>query len=272
MRLTCPNCGARYEVDDGMIPPDGRDVQCSNCATTWFQPGRRPEPEPEPEETVAAEPQVTPSPTALPVETPAKPSQFEAEAEAEAGPRAPRTIDPDVRDILREEAEREARLRRGEPEPVETQSEMSLDQPSAGDDRGRRRAERETDLDAAQEGFDVAPPEVSAHAEAARRDLLPDIEEINSTLRATGDRVASEADASDIETVDTALRRRQGVRIGFGLTVMAAAVLAWVYLSSERVAGWLPVAEPVLDGYVSVIDGARFWLDDTARGLIGSDE
>ena len=39
MRLTCPNCGARYEVDDSMIPAEGRDVQCSNCTTTWFQPG-----------------------------------------------------------------------------------------------------------------------------------------------------------------------------------------------------------------------------------------
>ena len=47
MRLTCPNCGARYEVDDALIPPEGRDVQCSDCATTWFQAGpRRPVPEP----------------------------------------------------------------------------------------------------------------------------------------------------------------------------------------------------------------------------------
>jgi predicted Zn finger-like uncharacterized protein len=41
MRLTCPNCGARYEVDDALIPPEGRDVQCSDCVTTWFQAGRR---------------------------------------------------------------------------------------------------------------------------------------------------------------------------------------------------------------------------------------
>ena len=41
MRLTCPNCSARYEVDDSLVPPEGRDVQCSNCATTWFQPGNR---------------------------------------------------------------------------------------------------------------------------------------------------------------------------------------------------------------------------------------
>ena len=37
MRLTCPNCGAIYEVPDNVIPEDGRDVQCSNCAVTWFQ-------------------------------------------------------------------------------------------------------------------------------------------------------------------------------------------------------------------------------------------
>ncbi|MEO1734275.1 MAG: zinc-ribbon domain-containing protein, partial [Pseudomonadota bacterium] len=37
MRLTCPNCGAQYEVPDEVIPEAGRDVQCSNCGTTWFQ-------------------------------------------------------------------------------------------------------------------------------------------------------------------------------------------------------------------------------------------
>ncbi len=37
MRLVCPKCHALYEVDDSAIPPDGRDVQCSNCGHTWFQ-------------------------------------------------------------------------------------------------------------------------------------------------------------------------------------------------------------------------------------------
>lgn len=39
MRLICPNCGAQYEVDDSVIPEDGRDVQCSGCGHGWFQPG-----------------------------------------------------------------------------------------------------------------------------------------------------------------------------------------------------------------------------------------
>ncbi|MGB1034571.1 MAG: zinc-ribbon domain-containing protein, partial [Primorskyibacter sp.] len=37
MRLTCPNCRAQYDVPDTAIPEDGRDVECSNCAHSWFQ-------------------------------------------------------------------------------------------------------------------------------------------------------------------------------------------------------------------------------------------
>jgi predicted Zn finger-like uncharacterized protein len=39
MRLTCPNCGAEYEVSDGMVPPAGRHVQCTSCHTRWFVRG-----------------------------------------------------------------------------------------------------------------------------------------------------------------------------------------------------------------------------------------
>ncbi len=42
MRLTCPNCDAQYEVDPSLIPVSGRDVQCSNCGSTWFQPPLEP--------------------------------------------------------------------------------------------------------------------------------------------------------------------------------------------------------------------------------------
>lgn len=39
MRLTCPNCGAEYQVPDGVIPPGGKHVQCSACHTRWFMHG-----------------------------------------------------------------------------------------------------------------------------------------------------------------------------------------------------------------------------------------
>ena len=41
MRLICPNCGAQYEVPEDVIPDEGRDVQCSNCGDTWYQPSAR---------------------------------------------------------------------------------------------------------------------------------------------------------------------------------------------------------------------------------------
>ena len=39
MRQTCPNCGAEYDVPEGMVPGAGRHVQCSACHTRWFVRG-----------------------------------------------------------------------------------------------------------------------------------------------------------------------------------------------------------------------------------------
>ncbi len=39
MRLNCPNCGAEYEVPEGMVPAAGRHVQCTACHTRWFVRG-----------------------------------------------------------------------------------------------------------------------------------------------------------------------------------------------------------------------------------------
>jgi len=39
MRLTCSDCNAQYEVDDGAIPGVGREVECSSCGHSWFQKG-----------------------------------------------------------------------------------------------------------------------------------------------------------------------------------------------------------------------------------------
>lgn len=40
MRLICPRCGEKYEIDDDLIPPSGREVECSSCESAWFQAGR----------------------------------------------------------------------------------------------------------------------------------------------------------------------------------------------------------------------------------------
>lgn len=42
MRLICPNCDAQYEIDPDLVPPGGRDVECSSCGKLWFQTKEQP--------------------------------------------------------------------------------------------------------------------------------------------------------------------------------------------------------------------------------------
>ncbi len=372
MRLTCPNCGARYEVDDALIPPEGRDVQCSDCFTIWFQAGPRkphmapppprpplveeptPEPEvapdqaeetpsdpvsdvaedegsptgtiadPEPEPVPAAAEPESDAPSAEPevqasdvpepdqdtaVEVPedvvdsevasgtegtsAEPEEDtlieipqsaenatqvvaendhpepeeEDDAERSAESTGRREIDPDVRDILKSEAERESRLRKAEADPVETQAEMPLEQSSDDAERARRRAE----LEDAQDAFTVASAS-AGHANGSRRDLLPDIEEINSTLRATEDRGTPEGDdTAELERL-AARQRRRGVRVGFFLTLALTVGLIWVYFNAGTLSENVPGVAGAVEGFADQVDMARFWLDDLARGLATSEE
>lgn len=265
MRLTCPNCSARYEVADSMVPPEGRDVQCSNCSTTWFQPGRRTEGHATVTVTRslrAADPQGAPPPPPAAAPDPVTGAAAPVPDQAEDLPRR-RTLDPDLRSILEEEAAREALLRRAEADPVETQGEMSLGQEPEDVHRARRRAS----LDTARDVFDAAPA-VAATVSSAR-DLFPDIDEINSTLRDTGDRSGSDADASDIDTLDTLPQRRRGTRIGFLLALAIAAAVAALYSNADMVARAVPAVEPAVSGFVAAVNGARVWLDNLAQGLAG---
>jgi predicted Zn finger-like uncharacterized protein len=245
MRLTCPNCSARYEVADSMVPPEGRDVQCSNCSTTWFQPGRRrgaaaPDREvtrrgafgrdcggrpPQPEHTG---PRCTrPGEPAGGSRQPRRSARGDPDsgtpaaeaAEAEDQPRR-RTLDPDLRSILEQEAEREAPLRRAEAEPVETQGrDAAWARSRGGGHRARcgpslmRRAMPLT----ANRGTATGPmPGGARPFSRYRRDQF-------DPARYRRPVAGSDADASDIDTLDTIPRRRRGTRIGFLLALAMAA-------------------------------------------------
>lgn len=368
MRLTCPNCGAQYEVPDAVIPAAGRDVQCSNCGDTWFQappdgasgpveapaltPGiapaprvspRRPRsqadsaprpdeaaapgltgdgagfegtdpygaetppaPEPEgepgsepmtwPEVEPQAEPEVEPAPEeiaaapdaeATPEETPeswteaaAEPApapapEDDAEEEDEESTPAPlfanarrRELDPAVRDVLREEAEHEAKVRAQQGGGLESQPELGLADPESSTDRREREARArmarlrgKPTPDSAQDSGDDAQAE-EPHA-ASRRDLLPDIEEINSSLRSRSQRVEMEA---EYEAEDPAVRRN--FRRGFTLPIFFAAFGVLLYINAPRIAAQLPQTAPALRGYVGAVDQGRVWLDANVRELI----
>ncbi|MCA0929915.1 zinc-ribbon domain-containing protein [Ruegeria profundi] len=263
MRLTCPNCGAQYEVPDEVIPEDGRDVQCSNCETTWFQP-KHPDqtaptkdapgakdtrsqtaaPEPDvveqasatqaqPEPTPAPEPEITQEPEVAP-----KP---EAASEPETPP-ATGKIDPAVASILKEEAEREADLRAQEGGGLETQPDLALDAPPKPDPE---RAVK--DLTAMETAKD-----------AGQKDALPDVEAINSSLR-SDDSLASEDEPAPRKSGSGFMR-------GFALMLIVGVILLLVYGNAQQISEAVPQAEPILNPYVSLVDQARLWLEAQTSG------
>jgi hypothetical protein len=173
-----------------------------------------------------------------PAEVSTEPAEETLAAPAAAVAAATYAVDDSVLAILREEAEREANARRAE----------SL--------------ESQTDL-----GIDTAMPrKASALAEAdakpaARRDLLPDVEEINSTLRPS--EVQADSDAPDF--VAPPPQAPRGFRSGF-LSLMTIAILAAaLYLVAPRLADMIPALAGPLETYVSFIDSLRLGLDGVMR-------
>ncbi|TGD44595.1 thioredoxin [Pseudotabrizicola sediminis] len=275
MRLICPNCDAQYEVDDSAIPDAGRDVQCSNCGHAWFQ---MPE---------SAEEDLTdalyrePEPEAVPV-GPAAVAQTEApdedpdddeEPEPPPAPRAGaapvrRVLDADVLAILREEAELELAARKAEGVGIEMQGDLGLPPPvspvvgSAAAAAAATAAAR-TDTDrriATMKGEAVPPPRA-----AARRDLLPDIEEINSSLR-PNDTAVSREEARQAKAASSG----SGFRSGFALALLLAIVVVALYVMAPQISAQIPGAADAMASYVAMIDSLRQSIDGLIRRATGA--
>lgn len=275
MRLICPNCNAQYEVPDDVMPSEGRDVQCSNCGQTWFQD--HPDTIAEREANLANAPHddeevVQVQPELAEHDEPSKPDTtfdvptFEPEPVAEEKPVEPtrRALDPEVADVLREEAERETEARRQEADAIESQPDLGL--PDTSDDSEKRMREAQ-DRMARMRGEPSGPArgEEAATGLGSRRDLLPDIEEINSTLRSNNSR---SPDDDPGQTAQIEVQEKRSSRRGFILTVALVAVMALVYSYAPQIAASLPAAEPALAGYVTMIDGWRVWINERVSSIL----
>ena len=281
MRLICPNCSAQYEIDASLVPDEGRDVQCSNCGHTWFE---LPPAEdafdaaedlaPASEETFDDGTENAPSHAAMAIAAAsedqeeddavydAPPQPAAAPSKAEAQQRRP--ADAADLDILKEEARREMSQRRAPPsEPIETQADLGLDNIRNRKSPSRALRARMAHLKDGDQPDDPDHPErgpgsradvvTDADYQAPRRDLLPDIDEINSTLNATRKRKSQSA--GDLA------RQQKGFRLGFLTMAILAIVLIIAYAQAPAIARAVPGSESALIPYVDAANAVRDWID-----------
>ncbi|WP_298909161.1 zinc-ribbon domain-containing protein [uncultured Aliiroseovarius sp.] len=329
MRLVCPNCGAQYEVDDRVMPEEGRDVQCSNCGHAWFftppkpattqaeavqepkieipaphapdvdeapEPAPTPDPEPTPDEAPSADPEVSEDvaevekaeadsadapeePEVEEAEAKGQPEDAETEPEVEAdqpddsddkddadtstpaAAAAPRTeVREEVKQILQEEAEQELRAREAESQGIETQPDLGLDAAPRDNDAelAARLKQMEDEANAAQEEVD--------ETDLRSRDMLPDIEEINSTLDTPDSAGDTRIDLGP--RGDDAASSGSGFRRGFSLTILLAVLLVSLYVLAPQISERFPQAQGALDQYTTMGDGVRLWLEGAMQSAI----
>lgn len=277
MRLICPNCDAQYEVNNDAIPDGGRDVQCSNCGHAWFQMS------PEAEAAIAAEEELFDAPSIglpqnagiAPDEAPAPAHMTQSQTEVaddggEAehfngpGPLQRRTLDESLLEVLREEAERESTARRTEePQHLETQTDLGLENVAPAATAMSPAARRIAQL----KGIDPDAPPPAPSLAATRRELLPDIEEINSTLRASSDRKQADADSDALP--DLSKPRRTAFRSGFVLMILVAVMLVLTYVMAPKIALQMPGTADAMAAYVAKVDSGRLFIDGLMQKAIG---
>ncbi len=171
--------------------------------------------------------------------------------------------------ILREEAAREAAERRAEAErSMHVQPDLGLQ------DTSRRPAAKPVEnsfSDLSVSDRSARPehehePEPPRTRPPSRRALLPDIEEINSTLRPGADQRGGE----DVPAFREAAERRKGFGAGFLSVILLAVLLALAYAFAPRLAALVPQASGALDAYVAGVDAARLWLDSALQKATGA--
>ncbi|WP_428545351.1 hypothetical protein [Profundibacter sp.] len=248
-------------MDDSVIPSEGRDVQCSSCGHTWFQKsaaqleadGETPvdAPKQDAEQETDATPETTDEVDTEAAET-SKTTDESGKDASEEQP-APRKTDESVLGILREEAAREAAAR--EKDAKGTQDPK----PKAGLDLSKTSSDTPPDVSiaSAKPHPDSQPAESGS---SAHRDRLPDIDEINSTLRAATDSLDESAEEDEAQPSG-----RRGFRLGFSLVLILATLGLLAYIFAPDIVQRFPESEPYMTNYVEQVNNLRDWLDQMMK-------
>jgi predicted Zn finger-like uncharacterized protein len=232
IRLICPGCAAEYRIPDNAIPAQGREVECSACGNVWHATPRL----------ALSNPQVRAA-----AELPADP------------PPLNRRLPASVLDILRDEVEHERRARAadvGEPTPAKP---APAQRPAADPEWPATTITRHQDPRPVDPALPEPAPVPPAPARYARATLVP-AAVVNEPVPAP---VRQDAPAARAGTS----RKRGGYRAGFGLAVMLAAGVVALYLLAPMLADRGAWGDGLMQ-FRADLDGARFWLQDRAGGLI----
>ena len=224
-------------------------------------------------------------------------SQSQQPADAQDGddddgaikPKLPkRELDPQVANVLREEAEREKRARLAAQSQTQSQTQDEMSLTSAQDDT----ADYITDIDQQttiehddRELDDIAvstepkrkkiyPPNLddlddlynqnADSADQAISDTLPDPDDLKSSLHDSGDDVTILGVADPAEGAKEKSNRRSGFILAF--IVLAAGF--WLYSNAAAVAQAIPQTKTALQIFVLSVDAVRNGLNNFATSII----
>ncbi|MEM9011625.1 MAG: zinc-ribbon domain-containing protein [Pseudomonadota bacterium] len=266
MRLICPNCSAEYEVADNAIPPEGRDVQCGACHTTWFQTGA-PEvavemPDADPVEEPAA-PEVAETPYAAPEETapPAEDSPVRETAAQDTS--AQDTTAQDTEALLREfraylnEEDRKASASRAPSAPAAAAAAAPVaaaaaasteaEPPRSGPPRSRLRFRVDTEPDMDAPDFSDDAPVDSFGAE----DLSATMQDTPPSAGGIPPGVVTERRAPH------RVQPRSRTPRGIAAMILLCLAVAGVYGFAPAIAQAVPASAPALSTFVASVDEAR---------------
>lgn len=288
--VECSNCGETW-----FVQPGGAEAQ-EPPAVEAPQPSTPPEDEPEPE---PAEPPRTDRPRRRELD-PHVASVLQAERDLAARRRAEREAQSfeSQPDLALEQVPETARPRR-EPQPqqfdetdeaaepfafVPSEPPEAEEDPERPEDAADQDVEVEPSAETTEPERDEAtapvrdtedhiahdpgpteqtPAERAAAAEGfQRRELLPDIDTINSSLQPR--QGSSNAKRWQVQSTGAELReqrRRGGFRIGFLTVLLLALLLTLAYGQADRIARTVPAASPLLESYVETVNAGRLWLD-----------
>ena len=270
MLLLCPNCGAQYEVPEDHIPKKyGRDVQCSACNHTWFQTHPAQDLQPLSKDKVDG----------LDLPKPAEQGSESLRGDdldegspapsAGAGPQMPplrqkRSLHPSVAGVLREEAKREVEERGINSAQVPDNAAVSQPNSEAASSSPVRSgsSDQARDADMDMQALEALYQNSEKTAKSTRGALLPDIDEINSTLSTSGAEWPSDSDAS--KEIAQKGQRRLGFLLGIAIIIAAAALYYFAGTLSERI----PALQQPLELYQQWINNMRIVLDQWIRQAI----